>query len=677
VHLYILSAYLKKGFLIFLFINLFGCEQHSSRSYSRYSFPNILNIKNIPHQSQDSAAHCFFDQGAWFGFALVPDTAKNLYGGFVGPFLLNKWRWLSKNLIQLTLENAQTKQKFDFLQSQLVENSFYPGLLVHKLENDLIDVKLQLCFSSPELALVRIDIQNNAGTNLALKLGFRGEIFAEVGTFEYDGEGLLVHLKHSDDVISLLPFSDSNFQHHISEKRDHYCLQRNQNIKLKPGNTFSTYVEIYYSKSSKEASKKSREYVSSLDHIQGIFHKNELRWNRYINKILQTESLWADDPAYQRIAIKALLTLINNWKAPTGALYHCGLIPSYNIHYFNGFWAWDSWKHAAALAQFAPGLAKDQIRAMFDYQDQSGMIADCIFVDPNENNWRDSKPPLAAWAVWEVFEATNDVLFLEELYPKMKKYHYWWFKFRDHDQNGLCEYGSTDGTLVAARWESGMDNAVRFDDAEMLFNHDMAWSMDQESVDLNSYLFAEKKWLAFIAKRLALEDEVTDFEKEADELKRKIRTKMFDNKSGYFYDLKLTTGRFEKVRGPEGWIPLWSGVATGEQAERVRQIMVDSTEFATYVPFPTVSRNHPEFSLGYWRGPVWLDQAYFAIKGLQRYGYYEDADRFTRQLFNRLEGLKNSNLPIRENYNPLTGEGLNVSHFSWSAAHLLLLFMGK
>ena len=48
---------------------------------------------------------------------------------------------------------------------------------------------------------------------------------------------------------------------------------------------------------------------------------------------------------------------------------------------------------------------------------------------------------------------------------KLKQYHNWWYRDRDHDQDGICEYGSTDGSLIAAMWESGMDNAVRFDDA--------------------------------------------------------------------------------------------------------------------------------------------------------------------------------------------------------------------
>ena len=34
----------------------------------------------------------------------------------------------------------------------------------------------------------------------------------------------------------------------------------------------------------------------------------------------------------------------------------------------------------------------------------------------------------------------------------------------------MCEYGATDGTLEAAAWESGMDNAIRFDGAVMLKN---------------------------------------------------------------------------------------------------------------------------------------------------------------------------------------------------------------
>ena len=46
-----------------------------------------------------------------------------------------------------------------------------------------------------------------------------------------------------------------------------------------------------------------------------------------------------------------------------------------------------------------------------------------------------------------------------------------------------------------------------------------------------------------------------------------------------------------------------------------------------------------------WRGAVWLDQAYFGVKALERYGFQDEADEFTGYLFDRLEGLKNSDMP--------------------------------
>src|SRR5699024_5756015 len=188
---------------------------------------------------------------------------------------------------------------------------------------------------------------------------------------------------------------------------------------------------------------------------------------------------------YRQLMLKTVLTLQNNWRSAAGNLYHAGLFPSYHSKWFQGFWAWDGWKHAVALATFNPELAKEQVLAMYDYLDPDGFIPDDIFRNNQyeENNYRDTKPPLSAWAVWEIYTADGDRSFLEEMYPKLIKQHKWWYVNRDHDQNGLCEYGSTDGTLIAAKWESGMDNAVRFDESKLLKNSEKAYSLDQESVD--------------------------------------------------------------------------------------------------------------------------------------------------------------------------------------------------
>ena len=101
---------------------------------------------------------------------------------------------------------------------------------------------------------------------------------------------------------------------------------------------------------------------------------------------------------------------------------------------------------------------------------------------------------------------------------------------------------------------------------------------------------------------------------------------------------------------------------------------MDENKFNTFMPIPTASKDNPKYDPNrYWRGPVWLDQALFLIEGLRNYGYYEDAKLIAYKLFNNAKGLTESD-PIRENYNPETGEGLHATNFSWSAAAYYLIY---
>jgi putative isomerase len=221
-----------------------------------------------------------------------------------------------------------------------------------------------------------------------------------------------------------------------------------------------------------------------------------------------------------------------------------------------------------------------------------------------------------------------------------------------------------------------MDNAARFDDVKMLRNDDGAFSLDQESVDLNSYLYAEKLYLANISEVLKHHDEAVRWRSDAELLRARIQQAMFDPVTGYFYDTRVGGGQV-RVQGPEGWIPLWTGVASQEQAKAVRAIMTNPDKFATPLPFPTLAADNPHFDPtgGYWRGPVWLDQAYFAISGLKAYGFEEDASRFEQQIYLRT-GAATKGVAIRENYSPTTGDGLNGRDFGWSAASLLMMSVG-
>jgi len=521
------------------------------------------------------------------------------------------------------------------------------------------------------------------------------------------------------------------------------------------------------------------------------------RWQGYLSPFIKDAATLKNN-AELLVKVKAIETLIGNWRSKAGALEHDGVSPSTTARWFNGFWAWDSWKHAYALASFHPQLAKDNIRAMFDYQIKAndelrpqdhGMVIDAIFYNKDSarggdgGNWneRNTKPPLASWAVWQVYQKTNDIKFVEEMFSKLEAYHQWWYRNRDHNKNGLAEYGATRhrlhndeknsmtfsvsfnkkissniqnfintvedcqliedsqlqckgqqaykeiiafgqyekldiGAQHGAGWESGMDNAARFgfinnqqleNYAQTHYEGDLekarkdwqvrlfantksdgsllGYSINQESVELNSYLAQEKLLLAKMAKLLKFPIKAKQYQSGYRWLSHKINQCFFDEASGFFYDRVMQVKEskldvqcqskllVQRGRGPEGWSPLATKIADKNKADNVISMMMDKKEFNSFIPFGTASLTNPAFDPDiYWRGRVWLDQFYFAIKALKNYGYDSQASLLTNQLLNNAKGL-NSNKAIRENYNPVNGLEQGATNFSWSAAHLLML----
>jgi len=634
---------------------------------SRDEFPDILNVEGMPENLQDFDTFFFADQGAWFGFSLPENREVADEGvGFVGPFLLSHGSWLATSLADLHISRSVDGESFSKNKPMSARSTYLPGLIRIESRNEEFEVRQELCFGDDQTAVIRAQITNLSQADITLKTEWTGSVWMEGVDLAAKGSQVDARITSSGDVFALQFDPGIEYLAQKEDEKSYRAVAANE-IQLQPGDAHRQSVTLRYISAS------TTEKGISQSGVDQLFQANEKRWNKYLNAILLQEYELLKDPQYQEVAVKSLQTLLLNWRAPRGALKHGGLFPSAAVWYFNGFWGWDSWKHVVALARFAPDIAEEQILTMFDYQDEYGMIADCIYADSTENNWRNTKPPLAAWAVSELYDHTNNLDFVKAIYPKLVKYHDWWYEHRDHDQDGFCEYGCTDGTIVAAKWESGVDDGIHYDSSKVLQNNEHAWSLDQESVDLNSYLFLEKIYLTKLSRLLGDESTAKQYSIDAAKLKIRIQTDMFDEKSGFFYDIGIDDGSFIGVYGPQGWIPLWTGVATDEQAAAVRETILAPDHFATHIPFPTVSKSNPAYLTGYWRGPVWLDQAFFGISGLRRYGYEEDAIRFTKQLIDNAEGLKGAQGPIRENYNPETGEGMKVNHFSWSAAHLLMM----
>lgn len=674
-----IKNHLKVIIYLILTLVLFSCNnsQYQEDYFSNVLPSNILDYRGTPSSPYDRSSLAFSDQGAWFAYGFSNEENKIL--GFSGPFMmtLGRGEWISKALIQLELINRETDERLD-LNDLSVSQTSYNSHLQQVMENERIKFEQNLFFSSPHSAIITTQITNLSDETINLQPYWKGTAFSIGLILKKEGNTISVTTDRNTSRGIIQTFEDDITG--ITTTDSSYSIMLND-IELKANESkiltiAQTFISPEYD-AVKEQQELAHAVKTPLNYLQKRIKEKEKQLTTLNNKL----GSYLQDSMYKDLVAKTVLTLQNNTRVATGELKHAGIFPSYHYSWFLGFWAWDSWKHAVAVANYDTELAKNQIRAMYDFQLDNGFIADCIFRDTaiEMHNYRNTKPPLSAWAVWKVYEQDRDINFIKEMYPKIVKQHNWWYKFRDYDMDGICEYGSTDGTLVAAKWESGMDNAVRFDKSEIVKSASGTFSLNQESVDLNAYLYAEKKYLVEIAKVLKQNVDIIILSTQAEELKIRIQDQFFDEKTGWYYDTSLDGENFIAVMGCEGWIPLWANIATTEQAEAVKNNMMNPDYFYTHVPFQTLSASHPNFkpNRGYWRGPNWLDQAYFGVSGLHNYGFHADADKATYKLIHNAEGVLDKGTSIRENYHPITGEGLESQNFSWSAAHYLLLLLDE
>ncbi|MGL6002326.1 MAG: alpha-glucosidase [Plesiomonas sp.] len=796
---------------------LSGCSMSSAVAPESLAqqHPNVIDRQGSPAALQlfDSYKNQKFnpllDMGSWHGFLLPADSRD--YGGFTGPMLVAEeyGAFIARELEQLSILNTASGQYYD-LSSADVTLTSYPGMLLQRYQFADFALNLELRFVSSRTALVKTTLENRSQATKTVQLIWRG------GLNDQWNEQLSLAEKYPDwqrmqiassqgveyrfgkirEMWNLMMSGESTYQIQrsipVENKSEGLNYQATSAvITIAPQNQQTVFTTHTYTHTNAEKQAEANKVTQFLQHGQTALDDSAKRWEGYLQQGLNNANASKDQT---HVAVKAMETLHGNWRSAAGMLKHDGVTPSVTDHWFNGVWAWDTWKQAYALAHINPALAKNNIRAMFDYQIQSddtlrpydaGMVIDAVFYNQDGErggdggNWneRNTKPALAAWAVWEVYTTTQDNTWLAEMYPKLQAYHDWWFSNRDHNGNGIVEYGatnhpihndangnikfeiqSTDRTLTkscspmtetgktnwyacsgmanyeralasgnytdmnieaqhGAGWESGMDNAARFGfisatqlqayadkhyqgdtkraraDWQVRFfeNRDqqgqlVGFSINQESVEQNAYLYKEKQLLAQMAEILQQPQQAKNYRQDAVKLQNYINQCMFDADSGFYYDRQISeqdrpdangcvgTLLTARGRGPEGWSPLWAGVATQPQAEQVASVMLNSNEFNTLVPLPTAAKTNPAYDKDiYWRGRVWIDQVYFGIQGLNNYGYTKEANHLAANVFSHAEGMT-GNGPIRENYNPETGAMQGATNFSWSAAHLYMLY---
>ena len=788
----------------------------SSVNASNTTYADVINRFGSPEQMKDYDKYGnqkfspLLDMGSWHGF-LLPDE-DSLLGAFTGPMIIAEEYslFLAESLERLTLVNQNTGNNYDFSKANKQLNSL-PGSLKQSYIWSDLKLELSLSFATDRSAIVSTKISNLTHQDLELDLNWQGKLLKKYNGNKTIKQALPNWQRNISVIERGLDISFSEVQNTwniMMSDQARYSIKRsidsnttidktnlsytsNSSVKVPANNSETLYTVQSYVHNQDEYLSEQIQVAKILSQPKDYISQSKLRWENYLDLGLSNQNTLIDN----RLAVKTIETLNGNWRSAAGEIKHDMVSPSVTARWFNGAWAWDTWKHAYAMANFNPEIAKNNIRAMFDYQihaddalrpQDAGMVIDAVFYNKDKarggkgGNWneRNTKPPLASWAVWQVYKQTNDIKFIEEMYPKLIAYHDWWYRNRDHNQNGLIEYGATKhrahnspngnitfkvqydkhpkeidlsnctqqeknwyacsgmalyeqvldtglyldldiGAQHGAGWESGMDNAARFGfinseqinqyakkhykgnlkqaraDWQVRFFENkndkdelLGFSIDQESVELNTYLAQEKQLLAKMANLLNHKKAANQYKQQANTLIKRINSCFYDDKTGFYYDIKITSDKSSvtqcdgellvaRGRGPEGWSPLWAGIAESSKASKVVKVMSQATEFNSTIPLGTAALSNPAYHADiYWRGRVWLDQYYFGVIALANYGFNEQAELMVTKLLKSAEGLA-GDAPIRENYNPETGEVQGATNFSWSAAHLYMLYQYK
>ncbi len=334
--------------------------------------------------------------------------------------------------------------------------------------------------------------------------------------------------------------------------------------------------------------------------------------------------------------------------------------------FFPGIWNWDSAFHMMGVARFDPELAREQMKAFFLFQKENGMLPDLIRLPSGGNRIEDhsGKPPVWAWALQQADRHCPDDEFLSTVYPKLAKNESFWRTERFREKDGLFFYStSREGEMrdTYIRWESGLDDSVRFDGGVIEFLY---------PVDLNCFMISFYQAMNAFARRLGLWRDAELWLERKTALSERIRSVLWCEEDACFWDRNFRDNSFVRVVTPAIYMPLWAGIATPEQAGALERFARDPDKL--YPCMPTVAFDHPKMDVhGYWRGPVWLNVAYFAIKGLFDYGFRETAMKIRDVLLNWI----NQDDTVHENYSPVDGHGRCAPDFSWSCVFAIELVL--
>lgn len=364
--------------------------------------------------------------------------------------------------------------------------------------------------------------------------------------------------------------------------------------------------------------------------------------------------------------------------------------------YADVLWDWDSWLSDVALRQVllegGDEEAHERVRphergCVLNFLEVSrkrpqsdgwvpiNIRRNGFTVPPNIYETNMHKPCLAQHAAFLLQQESGDVEWLRgHSYPLQKFLN----NYRNHHRHECGLYF----------WQD--DVAIGVDNDPCTYGRPRRSS---GSIYLNCLMYRELLAMEYVLKKLSLDEVAEHYRRFAEELKGAIQEHCWDERDGFFYSVDLNLERPEpgawrphagqlrawpclimRIGVWSGFLALWAGVATQEQAERVAREQYGNAEtFGAPYGVRTLSKMEKMYDLrasgnpSSWLGPIWGISNYLTFRGFVKYGLEEEARDLaikTIRLFARdIERYG----ALHEYYQPENGEPiLNRGFQNWN-----------
>ena len=333
---------------------------------------------------------------------------------------------------------------------------------------------------------------------------------------------------------------------------------------------------------------------------------------------------------------------------------------------FNEMYGWDSYFILLGLLQDGQTpLAKDMTDNLLFEVEHYGKV-----LNANRSYYLTrSQPPFLMEMVLEVFRHTSDTAWLKSALPAIEKYYAYWTR-EPHltPATGLSRYDGGEDTpapevLASENDSQGRDDYTRVREyyrTHEVAAYDVARYYDREHdrltplfyradramresgfdpsgrygpfsaeilnynpVDLNCLLVRMEQDIANIYSLLHQPGAAKPWTERAQRRAEAINRLMWDGQAGLYFDYDFQNQRRSTYLFLTTFYPLWTGIASQEQAARVASRLADFERAGGL-------QTSTEETGDQWDAPFgWAPLHLIATEGLRRYGFREDADRIS------------------------------------------------